>query len=262
MGVYPEDLTKEEFHKILIKMLKENKIEEVKNITNQRSIVLRDGEYLKSIDYVEYFKDDFAKIADELEKASKISTNADFNEFLKLQANALRIADPMLDALADKKWSELQDTPLELTLTRESEGDELTGSFSENEELKELLDAKNITPVPKDCLGLRVGIVNKKGTERILRIKDLLPTLAENMPYSDQYKQDIVTDKIKQSMVDVDVILLAGNVGAYRSGLTEADNLPNDDKLSFSIGGGKRNVYHRQTRSKNGPGNKEKIDEI
>ena len=70
MGVYPEDLTKEEFHKILIKMIKANKIEEVKNITNQRSIVLRDREYLKSIDYVEYFKDDFTKIADELEEAS------------------------------------------------------------------------------------------------------------------------------------------------------------------------------------------------
>jgi len=44
-GVYPEDLTKEEFHEILVKMLKENKIEEVKNITNQRSIVIRDGEF-------------------------------------------------------------------------------------------------------------------------------------------------------------------------------------------------------------------------
>ena len=32
MGVYPEDITKEELHNILIKMLKENKIEEVKNI--------------------------------------------------------------------------------------------------------------------------------------------------------------------------------------------------------------------------------------
>ena len=168
----------------------------------------------------------------------------------------------MLDAKADKKWSELQDTPLELTLTRESEGDELTGSFSENEELKELLNAKNITPVPKDCLGLRVGIVNKEGTELILRIKDLLPTLAENMPYSDKYKQDMVSGKIKQSMVDADIILLAGNVGAYRSGLTEADNLPNDDKLSFSIGGGKRNVFHRQIRSKNGPEIKGKIEEI
>ena len=32
---------------------------------------------------VEEFKEDFAKMADELDKASEVSTNADFNEFLK-----------------------------------------------------------------------------------------------------------------------------------------------------------------------------------
>ena len=37
----------------------------------------------------------------------------------------------MLDAYADKKWAELQDTPLELTLTRENYEDELTGTFTE-----------------------------------------------------------------------------------------------------------------------------------
>ena len=262
-GVYPEDLTKEEFHEILVKMLKENKIEEVKNITNQRSIVIRDGEYLKSIDYVEYFKDNFTKIADELEEASKVSTNSDFNEYLKLQAKALRIADPNLDAQADIKWAELQNTPLELTLTREGECDELTISFSENEELKELLNAKKINPVTKDCLGLRVGIVNKVGTEFILKIKDYLPTLAANMPYSDQYKQDISSDNIKQTMVDADLILMAGNIGAYRGSITVAENLPNNDKLSLSIGGGRRNVFHRQIRDKSGDNEiKERINEI
>ena len=65
IGVYPEDLSKEEFHKILIKMIKENKIEEVKKILNQRSIVIRDGNYLKHIDYVEYFKEEFIQIAEE-----------------------------------------------------------------------------------------------------------------------------------------------------------------------------------------------------
>ena len=64
IGVYPEDLSKEEFHKILIKMLKEKKVEEVKKILNQRSIVERDGEYLKSTDYVDYFKDNFTEVAD------------------------------------------------------------------------------------------------------------------------------------------------------------------------------------------------------
>ena len=151
-------------------MIKENKIEEVKKILNQRSIVERDGEYLKATDYVDYFKEDFAKIADELEKAAKVSTNKDFNEYLELQAKALRTADPMLDAYADKKWATLQDTPLELTLTRENYEDELTGSFTENEELQKLLKDHNINPVSKDSLGLRVGIINKQGTDALMAI--------------------------------------------------------------------------------------------
>ena len=266
IGVYPEDLTKEEFHKILIKMIKEKKIEEVKKILNQRTIVLRDGEYLKSIDYVDYFKEDFSKIADEFEKASKLSTNKDFNEYLVLQAKALRKADPMLDAYADKKWAELQDTPLELTLTRENYEDELTGSFTENEELKKLLKDNNINPVAKDSLGLRVGIINKRGTENLISIKKYLPLLARNMPYNNEYEQKISKDQEKegkQTMVDVDLIMLAGDSGTYRSGITIAENLPNDDKLSLTIGGGRRNVYHRQIRFVSDPNKqKELLDEI
>ena len=251
IGVYPEDLTKEEFHKILIKMLKEKKIEEVKKILNQRTIVFRDGENLKSIDYIDYFKEDFSKIADELEKAAEFSTNKDFNEYLILQAKALRKADPMLDAYADKKWAELQDTPLEFTLTRENYEDELTGSFTENEELQNLLKENNINPVAKDSLGIRVGIINKKGTEDLISIKKYLPLLARNMPYNNEYEQKISKDEkkeSKQTMVDVDLIMLAGEAGTYRSGITVAENLPNDDKLSLTIGGGRRNVFHRQIR--------------
>ena len=266
IGVYPEDLKKEEFHQILIKMLKEKKIEEVKNILNQRSIVVRDGEYLKSIDYIDYFKEDFAKMADLLEKASKVSTNKDFNEYLILQAKALRIADPMLDAEADKKWATLQDTPLELTLTRENYEDELTLTFTENEELQKLLKENNINPVPKDCLGLRVGIINKKGTEDLISIKKYLPLLAKHMPYNNEYEQKISEEKDKenkQTMVDVDLVMLAGDCGTYRAGITLAENLPNDDKLSLTIGGGKRNVYHRQIRFISDPEKLQKLlDEI
>ena len=251
IGVYPEDLTKEEFHKILIRMLQEKKIDEVRNILNQRSMVFRDGELLKSIDYVDYFKEDFEKMAVLFDKASQVSTNKDFNEYLQLQSKALRKADPMLDAEADKKWVTLQDTPLELTLTRENYEDELTGTFIENPELKKLLEENKINPVPKDCLGLRVGIVNKKGTENLISIKKYLPLLAGHMPYNTEYEQKISKDKdkeTKQTMVDVDLVMCAGNCGQYRSGITVAENLPNDDKLSLTIGGGRRNVFHRQIR--------------
>lgn len=248
-GVYPKDLSKEEFHEILIKMLKEGKTDKVKRILTQRSIVERDGDELVGVDYIDKFKDDFSKMADELDAASEVSTNADFNEYLKLQAKALRTADPMLDAYADKKWATLQDTPLEFTITRENYADEMTGTVIENPELKKLLDENNISPIPKDFLGGRVGIVNKKGTEALMAIKKYLPTLAKNMPYADEYEQNIKPDEdTKQTMVDVDMVTATGDVGQYRGGITLAENLPNDDKLSLTIGGGRRNVYHRQIR--------------
>ena len=248
-GVYPENLSKEEFHSVLIRMIKEGKVEDVKNILTQRSVVIRAAEDLAGIDYVDFFADDFEQIADELEKASRISTNADFNEYLKLQAAALRTADPMLDAYADKKWATLQNTPLEFTITRENYEDEMTGTIVENKELSELLKQHNITPIPKDFLGGRVGIVNKKGTKDLVAVKEFLPTLAKNMPYADEYEQTISADSdSEQTMVDVDMVMAAGDVGQYRGGITLAENLPNSDKLSLTIGGGRRNVYHRQIR--------------
>ena len=248
-GVYPEDLSKEEFHSILTKMINKGKIEDVKNILTQRSVVERSGDELIGIDYINKFKDDFSKMADEIEKASEVSTNEDFNEYLKLQAKALRQADPMLDAYADKKWATLQDTPLEFTITRENYEDEMTGTIAENKELSELLEKNGIKATPKDFLGGRVGIVNKRGTEALMAIKKYLPTLAQNMPFADEYEQNINPNSdAKQTMVDVDLVAVTGDVGAYRGGITLAENLPNDDKLSLTIGGGRRNVYHRQIR--------------
>ena len=248
-GLYPEDLTKEVFHKILIKMLKKGKVEEVRKILNQRSIVERKDNELVAVDYVNFFSEEFRVVAEKLEAAAETSTNEDFNEYLRLQAAALRTADPMLDAYADKKWAELQDTPLEFTITRENYADEMTESVIEDEDLKALLDEHKIVPVSKDMLGGRVGIVNKKGTEALLKIKEYLPLLAANMPYHEEYEQNISkTEDAKQTMVDVDIVALAGDVGAYRAGITLAENLPNDDKLSLTIGGGRRNVYHRQIR--------------
>lgn len=248
-GVYPEDLSKEEFHQILIKMLNEGKDDEVKKILTQRSVVERNGDELVGIDYVDKFKEEFSHMADELDAAAETSTDRNFTKYLILQAQALRMANPMLDAYADKQWATLQDTPLEFTITRENYEDEMTGTIVENKELSKMLEDRGISPIPKDFLGARVGIVNKDGTEALMAIKKYLPTLAKNMPYADEYEQNISTEgDTKQTMVDVDLVAVAGAVGAYRGGITLAENLPNDDKLSLQIGGGRRNVYHRQIR--------------
>lgn len=253
-AIYPEDLEVEEFHNILINMLKDGKADEVKKILNQRSFVFRDGNTLKAMDYTEVFKDEFSKAAEELDRAAEVSTNEAFNKFLKLQALALVRNDEMLDAYADKKWATLQDTPLEFTITRENYEDEMTGTVVENEELNRRLLSKEITPIPKDFLGFRVGIVNKEGTTKLLEIKKHLPDLAQEMPFKEQYEQNISlkaddVEDVKQTMVDVDLVAVMGDVGAWRGGITLAENLPNDDKLSLVLGGGRRNVYHRQIRA-------------
>lgn len=251
---YPSDLTKEELQCILKLMLKNGEREEVQKILNQRSIVKRTGNKLKGIDYTEEFKEEFNKIADELEKAAQTSTNKDFNEYLLLQAKALRENNPMLDAQADKKWASLQNTSLEFTISREQYADLLTGTVIEDEELKNLLEQNAITVTSKDSIGIRVGIVNKKGTKDLLKVKEYLPLMADNMPLKEKYEQNISSEADNlQTMVDADIVSLRGDEGSYRGGITIAQNLPNNDKLSLTIGGGRRNVYHRQVRTNNSP---------
>ena len=260
MGVYPEDLTEDKFKEIIYNMLNENKIDEVKKILNQRSIVEwdKDKKYLKSTDYIEYFKDNFTKISEELIAAANVSSNNDFNEYLKLQAEALLEANSTLDALADKKWSELQDTNLELTLVRENYNDRMTVSLYNNETIKNLLISKDIYPKPKDCLGLRVGIINKEETNNILKIKQHISSLEQYIPHNSEYTKK----NIAQTMVDVDLVILAGVIGAYRGQISLAESLPNDDKLSFTLGGGKRTVYHKQIRLAKNVINEERLKEI
>ena len=247
-GFYPEDLSKEEFHSILIKMLNNGEINDVRKILNQRSIVKRRKDKLVAIDYTEYFKYDFADAVEEIAKAASKSTDENFNKFLLLQAQALVVNNPQLDAYADKAWAKLQDTPLEFTVVRESYDDRMTPTVMENPELKKLLNMYGITPYAKDNIGVRVGIVNKKGTDYILKTKEFLPVFAENMPFKDEYEQKIGSDN-KQTMVDADIVDVQGQIGAYRGGISLASNLPNNDKLAVQTGGGKRNVYHIQTRN-------------
>ena len=119
----------------------------------------------------------------------------------------------------------------------------------EDEELKNLLEENNITAISKDSIGIRVGIVNTKGTQDLLKVKNYLPLMAENMPLKELYEQNISSeDDNLQTMVDADIVSLRGDEGSYRGGITIAQNLPNNDKLSLTIGGGRRNVYHRQIR--------------
>ncbi|MBP5399374.1 MAG: hypothetical protein J6Y53_03040 [Alphaproteobacteria bacterium] len=246
---YPQDLSVEEFHQILINMLQVGKIEEVRQILSARTMVRRNGKELKAIDYIEYFRNEFSLIANELEVAAHYCDEEEFKDYLGWQAQAFLQNNPDMDMLADKHWAVLQDNNLEFTISRENYDDEITSTVFNNKKLSSLLEKHNIEPVAKDMLGARVGIVNKEGTELILKFKQHIKELANLMPYKDKYHQHILDgEEIKQTMVDVDLVDLEGDYAQCRGGITTAQNLPNNDKLSVKTGGGRRNVYHRQVR--------------
>lgn len=245
---YPEDLTEEEFVKIISKMLKEGKAAEVQKILSQRSVVKRSGDELKAVDFVDAFEE-FGYVARELKEAAKCCKNKQFCKFLDLQAQALLKTDPRLDAEADKVWAELDEScPFEFTITRECYGDGFTRAVLKDSELKQRLESENIEVFAKDFLGARVAIVNRRGTKLLKKLKNLITVAAKYMPYKNEYSRNMDEGEIKQTAVDVDLITLTGEEGAYRAGIVLAQNLPNDDKLSVKLGGGRRNVYHRQIR--------------
>lgn len=246
---YPTDLDSAELQKIINQMLDDGKTEEVKKILSARTMVRRDGKYLKAIDYTEYFEPEFSEIANELECAAHYTTDELFKDYLGWQAQALIQNNVEMDILADKHWAKMQDTPLEFTLSRENYDDKLTPTIFANKELCERLEKLGINPVPKDMLGIRVGIVNKKGTDLLLKFKDEMIKLASLMPYCNEYTQNVGGNKgLKQTMVDADIVALTGDYALCRGGITTAQNLPNNDKPALSHGGGRRNVYHRQVR--------------
>lgn len=257
---YPQDLSVDEFHKILIDMLQAGKVEEVRQILSARSMVRRNGEELAAIDYAQYFAKEFSIMANELEVAAYYCDDEPFKDYLGWQVQALLQNNPDMDMLADKHWAVLQDSPLEFTLSRENYDDEITSTVFNNPELSSLLEHHNIEPVSKDMLGVRVGINNQEGTKLILKFKEHIKDLAALMPYSNMYHQHILDgEEIKQTMVDVDIVDLEGDYAQCRGGITTAQNLPNNDKLSVKTGGGRRNVYHRQVRMSKDSEKRQKI---
>lgn len=245
---YPDDLSREEFHNILIKMLEAGQVDEVRRILSVRTMVRRDGILLKAIDFTDYFAPEFSAIANQLELAAHYTTDDLLKDYLGWQAQALLQNNEDMDMLADKHWAQMQETPIEFTIARENYNDELTPTVWENPRLAELLRQHDIEVNAKDSLGVRVGVVNRPGTELILKFKQHMCELAGLMPYNDRYQQNVSAGNIRQTMVDADIAVFTGDFAAVRGGMTVAENLPNNDKLSVKCGGGRRNVYHRQVR--------------
>ncbi len=244
-----DNLSISDFHNLLSEMLSNGQKDEVATILSCRSIVEYKDNKLIATDYVDYFKEEFTNCANELLQASKFADDIKFKEYLLAQAEALKTANNKLDAKADMLWAKLKETRLEFTITRECYNDPITNSIFANEELVAKLKENNIEINPKDNLGARVGIVNLEGTALLDKLATLNDIACNLMPYKEEYSSVSDNSNPNQVAVDVDLIAMTGDTGAYRAGIVLAENLPNSDKLAIKLGGGRRNVYHRQVRT-------------
>lgn len=254
-NVFPEDLD-DKNPKELIDFLKSNPVLIPQFLSND-TIVKRTDKGFEAIPYRTAFKEQYAQASKELLEAAKTSTNRDFSEYLRLQANALISDDPEYTYKADALWANLKDTPLEFTIGRESYEDGLTGIIASDPDLKKIIGENKIAVKSKDFIGARVGIVNKEGTEFLNDYKNHLKNLSQLMPLKDLYKQSTElkndTDEVKQGVSDVDLVYLSGDYSSCRPGITIAQNLPNDDKISTILKAGRKNVFHRQIRKSQDP---------
>ncbi|MDD3593637.1 MAG: hypothetical protein PHX18_03315 [Candidatus Gastranaerophilales bacterium] len=249
---YPSNATPEE----VAQYLKDN-INEASDILSSNTVVKKEGNKFVAIPYQTTYKEEFEEIAKELLEAAKTSTHEGFTAYLKLQAKALTSLDPEDGYKADVAWTKLSDSPLELTITRESYDDQFTGKILEDKALQNMLLKNNIEGHSKDMLGIRIGIVDQKAGAELADYKNHLKDFSKFMPLSETYKQSTdgenAQEAVKQTLVDVDLVMLAGDSRTSRPGMTVAQNLPNSDKLSVKRGHGSRNVFHRDIRKSYDP---------
>ena len=245
---YHFDIPKEEFIAHVKDMADKGMWNDLSKILSARTVVdLVDGKLIAT-DYVEYFAEEFNNCATELINASKYCDDDKFQEYLIVQSKALQSADVNLDATADMLWAKLTGR-LEFTITRESYEDELTTAVFADEKLAKQLADHGIEVNPKDSIGARIGIVNEDGTRLLNTLQSLNNIACNLMPYNSEYSMPEDNSNPDQVALDVDLITLTGDSGAYRAGIVLAENLPNSDKLAIQLGGGRRNIYHRQVRN-------------
>jgi hypothetical protein len=245
-NIYPEGLTKEE----LITYLKEN-IEEAPAILSYDTIVKKEKGQLVALPYSIAFNKEYKCAAKELLMAARQTTHKEFAQYLRYQAQALVSNDPEYAYKADESWANLKDCPLEFTIGRESYEDSLTGAIGEEKEFVALLEENGLSMKSKDFIGVRVGLVDVGSSNEMMDYKNHLKGMSELMPLKEKYKQSVDlarSDDIKQTLADVELVYLSGDYCACRPGITLAQNLPNDDKLSVQLNSGNRNVFHRQIR--------------
>lgn len=244
-GFYPQDMTAEELAEYVLAHP-----EQASAIFSNNTMVIREGDRLKAVPYSVFFPDEMEAAARHLLEAAKETDHAGLARYLRWQAQALvNDSDPEMVFNADKAWINLEDSPLEFTIGRESYDDALSGDVANDPRVKAMLDMYGIKTKSKDTFAIRTGIVNQDSYVTLAAYRAHLEAFSNLMPLSDEYQGNGKgAGSLKATFADVDLVAVSGDYAGVRGGMTLAQNLPNSDKLSVQLGAGRRMVFHRQTR--------------
>jgi len=197
---YPEDMSKAEFDA----WQQEGK-------DGQYSLVQRDAQGdLTLVPYSKAYASQIDEIASLLIKAADLADNAEFANYLKLRATALRTDDYQA---SDMAWMDMKNNPIELVIGPiETYQDALYGYRAAFETF--------------------VLIKDLVWSERLARFVKYMPGLQKGLPVAEEYKAEV-----PGSDADLNAYDLAYCAGDCNSGAkTIAINLPNDEAVQLAKG--------------------------
>ena len=204
-GFYPADLTREEFEAYLAAHP-----DEVAALTNDYTVVRRDGEKLVAVPYSEAYREWLEPAAKKLEQAAAITSNPSLKKFLTLRAKAFRTDDYFESELA---WMDLEGTPIEVAIgPYETYTDRLQGKKTAFESFVTLKDPQASAALDK--------------------YKAYLRDMETNLPIPDEHKN--FQRGFASPIAVADQIQGGGdNVPGVQ---TIAFNLPNDERVREAKG--------------------------
>ncbi len=199
-GLYPEDLTLEEFE-FYIKQNPESKTE----LYKLNTIVRREGEGLIAIAYEDEYRPYLEIAAQNLAKAAEICEDELFKKYLILRAEAL-LSGNFFDS--DMAWMDLQNNSLDIVIGPiETYEDQLMGL--------------------KAAYQGNVMIQDKPETERLEQFKKYMNQLEQNLPVPQIYKK--VNASPRAPIGVFNTVYTSGDANVAVKSI--AFSLPNDEKV-------------------------------
>jgi len=202
---YPEDMTKEEFNKLVTENSKS-----ANSFENTFTVVKRNEDGLVAVPYSEEYKEFLVKAADHLNKAAALTKNASVKDYLEKRAKAFLSNDYYESDLA---WMDMKDNLVEVVIgPYEVYEDQLFGfkaAFEAFINVKDPVESKKLEMVSK-----------------------YLVELEKNLPIPDKFKN---FNRGNSSPIAVVYEVFSG--GDTKAGVqTTAYNLPNDERVREAKG--------------------------